>query len=138
MFVLDNNMFGVIVEKNYLSNFKEEDRKFIDIYLKICQAIIEKDINTLNDVLPEKISNQIKGTYKSKEQCINEIKQEILKYYSIEILKIEIEHSENKVNIKCTNKIRAKLYDYNGGWTVDSYLILEKDKNNWKSKEILI
>ena len=139
MFVLDNNMFGVIVEKNYLSNFKEEDRKFIDIYLKICQAIIEKDINTLNDVLPEKISNQIKGTYKSKEQCINEIKQEIIKYYSIEILKIEIEYFEkNKVNIKSTNKIRAKLYDYNGGWTVDSYLILEKDENNWKSKEILI
>ena len=45
MFVLDNNIFGVIVEKNYLSNFKE-DREFIDIYLKICQSIIEKDINT--------------------------------------------------------------------------------------------
>ena len=51
MFILDNNMFGVIIEKNYLSNFKEEERKFIDIYLKICQAIIEKDINTLNDFL---------------------------------------------------------------------------------------
>ena len=67
-----------------------------------------------------------------------EIKQEIIRYYSIELLKVEIEHLENKVKIKATNKIRAKLYDYNGGWTVDSYLILEKDKNNWKSKEILI
>ena len=46
MFILDNNMFGVIVEKNYLSNFKEEDRKFIDSYL-----ILEKDEN--NWVCPQ-------------------------------------------------------------------------------------
>ena len=34
MFVLDNNIFGVIVEKNYLSNFKE-DREFNQLLKKI-------------------------------------------------------------------------------------------------------
>jgi len=92
----------------------------------------------LNNSIPTKNIKSIADGNKIKEKWIEEIQKQIIKYYGIEILKIRINIKGNIATIKSTNKVRAKLYEYRGGWVVDSYLILEKANNNWIVKEILI
>lgn len=72
------------------------------IYLKICEAIIDQDISTLKTLIPEKSINHIIGESKSKKQWLEDIENETIKYYGIEILKIKV--SKEKENDKWITK----------------------------------
>lgn len=133
-----NNMLGVMVDKNHIENLKNEEKDIMNIYLKICVAIIEKDITFLKDTIPEKNLKGIINKVKSKGEWIEDIENEVIKYYGIEILKIKLKINGNIAIIKTSNKIRAKLFEYKGSWVVDTYLKLEKVNTNWIVKEILI
>lgn len=137
MFIF-NDMTGVRIDKAYESKFTEEKKELFDIYINLCIAITNENVEVLNNYIPEKNIKSIIGANRTKEKWIQEIQKQIIKYYGIEILKINISIKDNMATIKATNKIRAKLYEYRGSWVVDSYLVLEKQNNNWNIKEILI
>ena len=118
--------------------FTEEKKELFDIYTNICIAITDENTQMLNNSIPTKNIKSIIGANKTKEKWIEEIQKQIIKYYGIEILKIRINIKGNTATIKATNKVRAKLYEYRGSWVVDSYLVLEKNNDNWNVKEILI
>lgn len=133
-----NDMIGVRIDTSCKDKFTEEKKELFDIYTNICIAITDENTQMLNNSIPTKNIKSIIGSIKTKEKWIEEIQKQIIKYYGIEILKIRINIKGNTATIKATNKVRAKLYEYRGSWVVDSYLILEKDNNNWIVKEILI
>lgn len=133
-----NNTNGVTIDKNYIENLKEENKNLLSIFLEIYEAVIDKDIDNLKKIIPNIQINHIVGNSSSKEQWLNDIENENIKYYGVDIQSIKVSINNQKAKVELTSKIRAKLYEYNGSWTVDSYLILEKENNDWIIKEILI
>jgi len=133
-----NNTNGVTIDKNYIDNLKEENKNLLSIFLEIYEAVIDKDIDNLKKIIPNIQINHIVGNSSSKEQWLNDIENENIKYYGVDIQNSKVSINNQKAKVELTSKIRAKLYEYNGSWTVDSYLILEKEDNNWIIKEILI
>lgn len=133
-----NNTNGVTIDKNYIDNLKEEDKDLLSIFLEIYEAVIDKNIENLKQIIPNIQINHIVGNSSSKEQWLDDIENENIKYYGVDIQNSIVSINNQKAKVELTSKIRAKLYEYNGSWTVDSYLILEKEDNNWIIKEILI
>lgn len=133
-----NNTNGVTIDKNYIDNLKEENKNLLSIFLEIYEAVIDKDIDNLKMVIPDIQINHIVGNSSSKEQWLNDIENENIKYYGVDIQNSKVSINNQKAKVELTSKIRAKLYEYNGSWIVDSYLILEKEDNEWIIKKILI
>lgn len=133
-----NNTNGVTIDKNYIDNLKEENKDLLSIFLEIYEAVIDKNIENLKQIIPNIQINHIVGNSSSKEQWLDDIENENIKYYGVDIQNSIVSINNQKAKVELTSKIRAKLYEYNGSWTVDSYLILEKEDNNWIIKEILI
>lgn len=129
-----SNLLGITIDKKIMDNLKEENKDLLDFFLKIYELLLDKDIKELDKKIPNIQINQIIGNHISKEKWLSNIENESIKYYGIDIANVKIK--DNKIEL--TSNVRAKLYEYNGCWTVDSYLILEKGKNNYIIKEILI
>ena len=125
-----NNMLGVIVDKNYLTKFSDKEKEVFKIYIKICEAIVEKDIKTLQQDIPEMRIKNILNDSKSKKEWIKDIEKENIKYYGIELLNTEINITKDNATIKSKSKIRAKLFEYRGSWIKTTYMdfIKENDK----------
>ena len=133
-----NNTNGVTIDKNYIDNLKEENKNLLSIFLKIYESVIDKDIDNLEKMIPDIQINHIVGNCSSKEKWLNDIENENIKYYGVDIQNCKISVNNQKAKVELTSKIRAKLFEYNGSWTVDSYLAFEKNNNSWIVKEILI
>lgn len=126
-----NNMLGVIVDKNYLTKFSDKEKEVFKIYIKICEAIVEKDIKTLQQDIPEMRIKNILNDSKSKKEWIKDIEKENIKYYGIELLNTEINITKDNATIKSKSKIRAKLFEYRGSWIKTTYMDFIKENDKW-------
>lgn len=126
-----NNMLGVIVDKNYLTKFSDKEKEVFKIYIKICEAIVEKDIKTLQQDIPEMRIKNILNDSKSKKEWIKDIEKENIKYYGIELLNTEINITKDNATIKSKSKIRAKLLEYRGSWIKTTYMDFIKENDKW-------
>lgn len=126
-----NNMLGVIVDKNYLTKLSDKEKEVFKIYIKICEAIIEKDIKTLEQDIPEMRIKNILNDSKSKKEWIKDIEKENIKYYGIELLNTEINITKDNATIKSKSKIRAKLFEYRGSWIRTIYMDFIKENDKW-------
>lgn len=126
-----NNMLGVIVDKNYLTKFSDKEKEVFKIYIKICEAIVEKDIKTLQQDIPEMRIKNILNDSKSKKEWIKDIEKENIKYYGIELLNTEINITKDNATIKSKSKIRAKLFEYRGSWIKTIYMDFIKENDKW-------
>lgn len=126
-----NNMLGVIVDKNYLTKVSDKEKEVFKIYIKICEAIVEKDIKTLQQDIPEMRIKNILNDSKSKKEWIKDIEKENIKYYGIELLNTEINITKDNATIKSKSKIRAKLFEYRGSWIKTIYMDFIKENDKW-------
>ena len=126
-----NNMLGVIVDKNYLTKVSDKEKEVFKIYIKICEAIVEKDIKTLQQDIPEMRIKNILNDSKSKKEWIKDIEKENIKYYGIELLNTEINITKDNATIKSKSKIRAKLFEYRGSWIKTTYMDFIKENDKW-------
>ena len=91
-----NNMLGVIIDRGYIEKLSDKEKEVLKIYIKICEAIVEKDIKTLELDIPEmRIKNMLNGS-KLKNEWIKDIEKDNIKYYGIELLNTEIKVKKNK------------------------------------------
>lgn len=133
-----NNMLGVIVDKKYLEKISGDEREVLDVYIKFCEAIVEKNIKFLvREIQGIKIKNLL-NIIKSKDKWIEDIEKENIKYFVIELLNISIKIKKDIALIKSKNKVRAKIYNYRGSWIKESYVKLTKENYNWKIIELNI
>ncbi len=133
MFV-DNNKIGITIDQRCIESLKKNSKELLNIFLKIYESLIYKDIQTLNKIIPNIQMNQIINNSCLKEKWIEAIENEEIRYYKVDV--IEVKTDNNRIEL--TSKIRAKFYEYNGCWIVDSYIIFEKVNNEFVIKEILI
>lgn len=106
-----NNTNGVTIDKNYIDNLKEENKNLLSIFLEIYEAVIDKDIENLKMVIPDIQINHIVGNSSSKNQWLNDIKNENIKYYGVDIQNSKVSINNQKAKVELTSKIRAKLYE---------------------------
>ena len=126
-----NNMLGVTIDKEYIDELSDKEKEVFKIYIKICEAIVEKDIKTLEQDIPEMRIKNILNESKSKNEWIEDIEKENIKYYGIELLNTEIKVTKNNATIKSKSKIRAKLFDYRGSWTKTICMKFIKENGKW-------
>ncbi len=122
----------ITINKECLNKIKDE--KAFDLFIKIYEMLIDRNVNELNRILPNIQINQIIGKSISKEKWLEDVNCENIKYYWIDIEKVKT----NKNRIEFTSRVRAKLYEYIGCWIIDSYLAFERNGDEILIKEILI
>ena len=95
-----NNMLGIILDKNYLNRLSDEEKGIIKVYIKICEAVIEKNIIVLEKEIPNIKIKNILNESKLKSEWIEDIKKENIKYYGIELLNTKITINKNIAEVK--------------------------------------
>lgn len=133
-----NNMLGIILDKNYLNRLSDEEKGIIKVYIKICEAVIEKNIIVLEKEIPNIKIKNILNESKSKSEWIEDIKKENIKYYGIELLNTKITINKNIAEVKSKNKIRAKIFNYRGSFIKTSYMNFIKENEKLKINDFCI
>ena len=129
-----------LIERKYLQNKNNnmDDKKQIEqLYRQMYQAMIAKDIATLNTILAEgSVLIHMTGTKQSKKQYLHEIENGTLNYYSVEDDEISI--TVNGTTAKMTGRSRVNAAVYGGGrhtWRLQMKSKLAKNDGRWQFLE---
>ncbi len=129
-----------LIERKYLQNKNNnmDDKKQIEqLYRQMYQAMIAKDIATLNTILAEgSVLIHMTGIKQSKKQYLHEIENGTLNYYSVEDDEISI--TVNGTTAKMTGRSRVNAAVYGGGrhtWRLQMKSKLAKNDGRWQFLE---
>ena len=115
-----------------------DDKKQIEqLYKQMYQAMIAKDIATLNTILAEgSVLIHMTGTKQPKKQYLHEIENGTLNYYSVEDDEISI--TVNGTTAEMTGRSRVNAAVYGGGrhtWRLQMKSKLAKNDGRWQFVE---
>jgi len=129
-----------LIEHKYLQNKNNDmdDKKQIEqLYKQMYQAMIAKDIATLNTILAEgSVLIHMTGTKQPKKQYLHEIENGTLNYYSVEDDEISI--TVNGTTAEMTGRSRVNAAVYGGGrhtWRLQMKSKLAKNDGRWQFVE---
>lgn len=110
------------------------EQKIIDLYRKENKAMVEKDIDTLNKILAPGMSlTHMTGYVQPKEEWLNQIQTEEMKYYSSKEDNIkDIKLESNRASLIGQSQVKARIWG--GGpstWHLQMKMYYEKQDGNW-------
>lgn len=113
-------------------SFSDADNEIIDRFIEFQQALIDKDKIKLNDILTEYELIHMSGKKQSKEEFIGEIMDGTLNYFKSEIIEPTILWDDNeRATLIADVTLTAKVYGFNGKWTLDTTVDFEKIDGEW-------
>ena len=115
-----------------------EDRKYIkELYIKLCDASINKDCYILNEILSDDyILIHMTGRKQTKQEYIDSVKKGELKYYESIHESIEININGNEAALIGKTKTLASPFGYNKSWwRLRQDILLKKENNRWIIKQ---
>ena len=115
-----------------------DDKQIIkELYIKLCDASINKDINTLNEILAEDyILVHMTGKEQTKQDYINSVKNGELKYYESIHESIDININGNNAHlIGKTNPLASPFGLDKSWWKLRQDILLEKENDTWIVKQ---
>ena len=114
-------------------SFSDADNEIIDRFIEFQQALIDKDKIKLNDILTERYELiHMSGKKQSKEEFIGEIMDGTLNYFKSEIIEPTILWDDNeRATLIADVTLTAKVYGFNGKWTLDTTVDFEKIDGEW-------
>lgn len=115
-----------------------EDKEIIkELYIKITEASINKDIETLNKILAnDYVLIHMTGKRQSKQDYINSVLMGELKYYKAIHESIDIKVDNNKATMVGKSKILASPFGIEKSWwNLKQDIKLEKENDVWLIKE---
>lgn len=115
-----------------------EDKDIIkELYIKLCDASINKDADTLNKILAEDyVLIHMTGKRQSKPDYINSVLSGELKYYESIHESIEVNIDEDKATIIGKTKTLASLFGFGKSWwKLRQDVLLEKVNDTWIIKQ---
>ena len=122
-------MKNVIVQNVSLP---DEENEILNVYIKLEQAMIDKDINVLNEIITDdSIFIHMSGKMQRKSEFLKEIENGILNYYKTEINNIEIVINKNTAHMTGYVILTAKVYGISGKWTLDINDDFKKIDGKW-------
>lgn len=112
-----------------------EDEEIIrELYIKLCDASIKKDKNTLLDILSDDyILVHMTGMHQSREQYIDSVLSGKLKYFESKHESIEVNINEDTATIIGKTKTLASPFGMpKSWWRLRQDLEVKKINNEWK------
>ncbi|MFD1418841.1 nuclear transport factor 2 family protein [Companilactobacillus keshanensis] len=111
-----------------------DKEKIIELYRDENRAMVNKDINKLNEILKASMHlTHMTGYIQSKLEWIDQIQNEKMKYLSsVEENIKDIKIDGNKASLVGQNQVRASIWD--GGintWSLEMKIYFVKDNGNW-------
>lgn len=112
---------------------KEEILEIKQLYIDLCDASINKDIEKLNEILADNyILVHMTGKKQTKEDYINSVTNGELKYYESVHENIDIKIDNNKATIVGKTKTLASPFGISKSWwRLRQDLTLEKIDGKW-------
>lgn len=104
-----------------------------EIYKKLCEASITKDINALNEILADDyMLIHMTGMHQSKQDYIDSVVNGDLKYYESVHESIEVSVDGDKASVVGKTKTLASPFGASKSWwRLRQDLKLEKRNNKW-------
>ena len=127
-------MFDKNKENNdsYVSELTQEENEVYQVYRRMQDAMIEKDINTLDMIIMD--GTRMKhsdGSTQSKEEYFGEITSGVLNYYHTDLKEILIKVTGDMAVLKCTAYLQAKVYGMSGTFPFPVETCFEKKDGQW-------
>lgn len=108
----------------------EEQQEIADFIDRRNKAMVSRDIETLRSLMADDlVLVHMSGQTQSKEEWLEEIKNETMRYYSIEIENLRITVDGNKATATYTSIMDARIWGSRGTWRMNSTMNLEKTEN---------
>lgn len=111
-----------------------DEQEIIDLYRRENKAMVEKDINTLNQILASSMElTHMTGYVQPKMEWIDQIQNEEMKYYSSDEEAIEdIKINGDKASFVGKNRVKARIW---GGsistWPLQMKMYFAKENGKW-------
>ena len=115
-----------------------EDRESVkELYIKLCDASINKDKDTLNEILADDyVLIHMTGKRQSKQDYINSVLSGELKYYESIHESIEVNIDGDKATIIGKTKTLASPFGFcKSWWKLRQDVLLEKVNDTWIIKQ---
>lgn len=114
------------------NNLKAEEHAVLSAFEVIQQAMIDKDMDTLNRVIKDdKIFTHMSGKQQTKAEYLAEIEDGTLNYYKYKINHLRIEIDGDKAALTVDVTLTAKVYGISGSWTLPTNAHFEKIDGEW-------
>jgi ketosteroid isomerase-like protein len=110
----------------------EQEKEIIAVLQERNDAMIEKDIDTLDRLTDDAIIiRHITGAEQTKQEWFKEILDEKLRYYKIVMENPVIKIQGDTATAKYTSVIEARIYGSHGTWRINSESHFVKRENVW-------
>lgn len=109
-----------------------EENKVLEVYEKVQQAMIDKDIDTLDRIIKDgTVFTHMSGKTQTKEEYFGEIADGTLNYYKYKIANCNITVNGGTATLKADVTLTAKVYGISGSWTLRVNPHFEKINGEW-------
>lgn len=108
-----------------------------DLYIKLCDASINKDIELINQILSEDyVLIHMTGKKQSKQDYINSVKNGELKYYESVHESIDININGDEATLIGKTKTLASPFEFGKTWwNLKQDMLLKKENGIWMIKK---
>lgn len=108
---------------------QQEIIEYLDLW---CKAMVDRDVATLDSLMPDDmILVHITGATQTKQEWLNEVAAETMRYYDIKRENQVIELSGNQAIARYTSVIDARIWGSRGTWRLNTTMYFGKIDNNW-------
>jgi ketosteroid isomerase-like protein len=112
----------------------EDKQKILAVFNQINDAMINKDIETLNTILSDDYASvHMTGYKQSKQEWLEQIENEEMKYFNTLPQKTTITIDGNTAILICDTKIDARIYGFRNTWSMKTEMHFNKRGDVWYS-----
>ena len=120
------------LEEMNMKKAGNEEAQVLVAYETIQQAMIDKDIETLDSMCMEGTTfTHMSGKTQTKEEFFGEIADGILNYYAYLIHDPQITVEGNEAELTASVTLTAKVYGASGDWTLPVHACFTKTDGKW-------
>lgn len=119
-------------EQNKPEDMTEEEKEIMALLERRNQAMIDRDVETLSSLMADDlILTHITGATQTKQEWLDEIAAESMRYYAIEMQDLSIRISGNQATATYVSVIEARIWGSHGTWRLNSNMALNKTDKGW-------
>lgn len=112
------------------TDYTPEQQEVADFINRRNKAMVDRDLETLRSMMADDlVLVHMSGQTQSKEEWLEEIQNETMRYYSINIENLNITINGNKATATYTSIMDARIWGSRGTWRMNSTMNLEKTGN---------
>lgn len=110
----------------------EDQQNILAVYQRIDAAMVNKDTETLDHLLDDDyVLVHMTGYRQSKEEWLDQIENEEMKYFKTMPQKTTITIDGNTAVLICDTRIDARIYGFRNIWSMKMEMHFEKHGDDW-------